>query len=147
MPALRNRWDDIEPLAHHFCRKTSGRHGLGELTLSPGALAALKAREWPGNVREIEHVIETGVLRAEMQGVNQVEARHLSFDSEDEELEESNLTFQQATRRFQKELLCRVLKETDWNITETARRLDLVRGHIYNLIKSFGLSRKPCGKR
>ncbi len=149
MPALRHRWDDIEPLAHHFCTQTSERHGLGELALSPGALAALKAREWPGNIRELEHVIETGVLRGEMQGVHQVEARHLFADSDDEEIEveDSNLTFQQATRRFQRELLCSVLKETDWNITETARRLDLVRGHIYNLIKSFGLSRKQCGKR
>src|SRR5690606_14314852 len=101
------------------------------------------------NIRELEHLIETGVLRGEMQGVHQVEARHLFADSDDEEVEaeDTNLTFQQATRRFQRELLCSVLKETDWNITETARRLDLVRGHIYDLITSFGLSRKQWGKR
>jgi len=52
------------------------------------------------------------------------------------------VSFQEGTRRFQRDLLCRTLDETDWNITETARRLDLARSHVYNLIRAFGLMRE-----
>lgn len=139
MPSLRNRMEDLEALARFFCQRACRQHGVRELGLSPGALTALRAREWPGNVRELEHVIETGVLRASLQNVGQLEVKHLFPDST-AAVEESR-SFQEETRRFQRELLCRALVETDWNITETARRLDLARAHIYNLIKSFGISR------
>jgi DNA-binding NtrC family response regulator len=102
-------------------------------------MASLRAREWPGNVRELEHVIETGVLRASLQSVGQLEVKHL-FPDATPAVEEGR-SFQEETRRFQRDLLCRALIETDWNITETARRLDLARAHIYNLIKAFAISR------
>jgi Nif-specific regulatory protein len=51
------------------------------------------------------------------------------------------LTFQAATRRFQATLLRQTLEETGWNIVETARRMDLARSHVYNLIRAFGIVR------
>ncbi len=146
MPSLRNRWEDILPLAEYFCERVCNEHGLASLELSPGGLAALKAREWPGNVRELEHVIEAGVIRAAMKNAAQLDARMLFPDSDSEESEDVSRSFHEETRRFQKELLQRALKETDWNITETARRLDLARAHVYNLIKSFGLARRQSGR-
>ena len=44
--------------------------------------------------------------------------------------------------RFQKQLLEAALEESDWNVAETARRLDLSRSHFYNLVNAFGLKRK-----
>jgi DNA-binding NtrC family response regulator len=146
MPNLRQRFEDLELLAVHLCEKACRQHGLRELTLSPGALTALRAREWPGNVRELEHVVEAGALRAAMQNVGQLEAHHLFADAQVDGSDSGQRTFQEETRRFQRELLCRVLIETDWNITETARRLDLARAHVYNLIKSFGISREQLGR-
>ena len=52
------------------------------------------------------------------------------------------LTFQQSTRSFQADFLQQVLHGTEWNISETARRLDLTRTHIYNLVHAFGLERE-----
>ncbi len=146
MPSLRNRWEDIQPLAAYFCQRVCAEHNLSPLELSPGGLAALKAREWPGNVRELEHVIEAGVIRAAMKDVSQLDARMLFPDTDADEPEDVSRSFHEETRRFQKELLQRALKETDWNITETARRLDLARAHVYNLIKSFGLARRQSGR-
>jgi Nif-specific regulatory protein len=54
---------------------------------------------------------------------------------------EQHETFQEATRRFQSSLLERTLDETGWNVTEAARRLDLARSHVYNLIHAFGFQR------
>jgi transcriptional regulator of acetoin/glycerol metabolism len=51
------------------------------------------------------------------------------------------LTFQEATRRFQADLLRQVLDDTSWNVLETSRRLDLARSHLYTLIRAFGLER------
>ena len=52
------------------------------------------------------------------------------------------VTFREATRRFQRELLEQTLCDTDWNMTETARRLALARSHIYNLVRTFELVRE-----
>ena len=52
------------------------------------------------------------------------------------------MSFQEATRQFQRHLLLETLQETGWNIVDTARRLDLARSHIYNLIRAFGLERQ-----
>jgi len=54
---------------------------------------------------------------------------------------QSQLTFQEQTRRFQARLVLRTLNQTDWNVTAAARALDLTRTHVYNLIHAFGLNR------
>ena len=51
-------------------------------------------------------------------------------------------TFQEETHKFQKTLLERALKAADWNVATAARQLDLTRGHVYALIKAFGLTRE-----
>ncbi len=51
------------------------------------------------------------------------------------------LTFQEATRVFQSYLLRRTLEATSWNVAAAARKLDLTRAHVYNLIKAYGLRR------
>ena len=50
-------------------------------------------------------------------------------------------SFREATRRFQRELLTRELDDADWNVSAVARRLQLARSHVYNLIKVFELRR------
>ena len=50
-------------------------------------------------------------------------------------------SFREATRRFQRELLTRELDDADWNVSEVARRLQLARSHVYNLIKVLELRR------
>jgi DNA-binding NtrC family response regulator len=52
------------------------------------------------------------------------------------------VTLQQATREFQKRHVRAALENTDWNVTETARQLDLARSHLYNLINDFELRRE-----
>jgi Nif-specific regulatory protein len=52
------------------------------------------------------------------------------------------VTFQEATRRFQARLLRETLEASGWNVVEAARRLDLARSHVYNLIRAFGLERE-----
>jgi len=64
MPSLRNRRDDIKPLAEHFIEKYSKANGLPVKKLADAALAKLMAYSWPGNVRELENSMHRSVLMA-----------------------------------------------------------------------------------
>jgi two-component system response regulator GlrR len=65
LPPLRERCEDIAPLASHFLRQFAVAQGQTPRRLSPGALLRLMGHHWPGNVRELRHVIERAVLLSE----------------------------------------------------------------------------------
>ena len=76
IPPLRDRREDIGPLAAFFCRRMARAHHL-DLDLSAGALAALRAYSWPGNVRELRNVVErTAVVR----GCGSIDAEDLRLE-------------------------------------------------------------------
>jgi Nif-specific regulatory protein len=143
LPSLAERREDVDLLARHFCELARQRHGLRHVELSLGALRALRAATFRGNLRELGHIVEAGTIRAAAQDVPQVEGAHLfgTHDVSAATADRAPLTFQEETRRFQSELLQSTLEATGYNIAATARRLDLTRSHVYNLIRSFGLGR------
>ena len=143
LPALAARREDVPALAMFFCDAAARRHHLGHLELSPGALRAAESAEWPGNVRQLAHAIEAAVIRAAGEGMAQVQKTHLFPDLvRGPSSERRAVTFQEATRCFQADILRRTLEESGWNVSETAHRLDLARSHVYNLIRLFGLTRE-----
>jgi len=141
VPSLAERREDIPLLAAFFCAQACRRHGLPRLALSPNALRAAESAEWPGNVRQLENAVEAAVIRAAGEHAKQVERVHLFPDSVAAAEPDAAATFQEATRRFQARLLHDALEAQGWNVVDTARRLDLARSHIYNLIRAFGLER------
>ena len=62
LPPLRERREDIEPLARHFLEKARQRHGKGALSFHPESLALLNSGDYPGNVRELSQIVENAVL-------------------------------------------------------------------------------------
>ncbi len=64
IPPLRDRPEDIPLLAEHILRQVERRHGWGELSLSPEALATICERPWPGNVRQLENALARAVIAA-----------------------------------------------------------------------------------
>ncbi|EYS97337.1 Fis family transcriptional regulator [Cupriavidus sp. SK-4] len=75
IPPLRERLDDIRPLAERFVARYGARHGKRIVGITDRALAELRHYDWPGNVRELENVIERGVILASQGG--QITADHL----------------------------------------------------------------------
>jgi Nif-specific regulatory protein len=143
VPSLAERPEDIGELAAFFCVRACQRHGFRRLDLSPNAMRAAESAEWPGNVRQLEHAVEAGVIRAGGEQAKRVETAHLfppapaAATAEDEAT-----TFQELTRRFHARLLREALDANGWNVVETARRLDLARSYLYKLIRAFGLQRE-----
>ncbi len=143
IPSLAERREDIAELAAFFCASAVQRHGLGQLALSRGAVRAAESADWPGNVRQLASAIEAAAIRAAGEGARQVEKIHLFPDAGAEPpTPDEAVTFQEATRRFQARLVRETLEQHGWNVVEAARRLDLARSHVYNLIRAFGLERE-----
>jgi len=144
LPSLAERRGDIPALAAHYCRATCEANGLPALELSVGALSALEYLPWSGNVRELAHVVQAGVVRAHGERVLRVERRHL-FPAETQAAvgldHDGHDTFQQATRHFQEKLLRTTLVQHRWNVAAVARALDLTRAHVYNLLTTYRISR------
>jgi Nif-specific regulatory protein len=145
VPSLAERRDDVIPLATHFCAADCELHGFAPVELSPAARGALEAAQWPGNVRQLANVVEAAVIRAAGEHADQIEPHHLFPDRPPGTTAEGQqVSFQQATREFQAAFVREALERYEWNVQETARRLDMSRSHLYNLVQAFGLGRpKP----
>ncbi|NUP05838.1 MAG: sigma 54-interacting transcriptional regulator [Polyangiaceae bacterium] len=150
VPALRDRKEDIGLVAEAIADRL-GDDRSQRLPLSRASLRALEDAEWPGNVRQLENAIARGWASALAEGARAIEPRHLFGErSGDGARRASNdgarpidetLTFQEATRQFQARVVEETLAACEWNVSEAARRLDLSRSHLNDLIKGFGLRR------
>jgi Nif-specific regulatory protein len=143
LPGLEERRDDIPELVEHFCVELCKRHRLALLAVSRRALAACRDSPWPGHTRQLAHAIEAAVIRAHGERSTTLHEHHIFPKASRDEAQ--TLTLQQATRQFQRRYVLDALDKADWNVSETARQLDLARSHLYNLIHDFEL-RKPDGK-
>jgi len=144
VPSLAERLEDIGDLCSHFVARACVTHQFPQLSMSPGALRAARLVEWPGNIRQLANCIEAAVIRANGEGVLVIEPKHLFPERRgaDNTGVSAQVTYQEAMRRCQCEVLRRALKETEGNVSEAALRLDITRSHVYNLIKTCGLSRQ-----
>src|SRR5262249_44702965 len=108
--------------------------------LSRDAVCALEAAEWPGNVRKLENAITVAVRRAAREGVMQVERRHLFPKAPSQPGDPAApVTYQDAMRDFQGKLLRKALTDAGGVRAEAARRLDISRGYLHDLIKAHGI--------
>ncbi len=146
-PSLAERKGDIASLAESFCKYAHESMDLPLLELSPGAVISLEHADWPGNVRQLGHVLQRGIIRAQGEGSARVERRHLFPELDRERISAPPVapTFHEATRSFQRQLIYEVLENENWNVAGAARTLDLTRAHVYNLMSALGIKRPQEG--
>jgi len=136
VPPLRERKEDIRPLAEHFFQRAAIDLGRLHLTLSPKALEKIDRYTWPGNIRELKNVIERAVLLATGDSVRPHDL-HLEFeDSLPAGGDESLMTLQELHQLH----IRRVLTAERGNVARTAVRLGVSRASLYNKMKAFGIS-------
>ncbi len=138
VPSLAERQDDLLPLAAALLRRTADRNGLELKRLSAGAKRALLAHEWRGNVRELGNRLESASLDAHLRGSREIGVEDLFGGRPSAPAIDA---WNEATRRFQRRHLVAILEECDWNVSEAARRLQLTRTHVYNLIRDHQIER------
>lgn len=145
---LDARREDIPELVEHFSAEACKKHKFPQLAVSRRALVACRNAEWPGHTRQLAHAIEAAVIRAHGEKSTTLGEHHIfPKAAKPGEQPETGQTLQQAMRTFQRQFVLDALEKNDWNVTETARELDLARSHLYNLINDFDLRREGGAKR
>jgi DNA-binding NtrC family response regulator len=133
LPPLRSRREDIPALAHHFLRQHAQRYRKNLTGFDPAAMQALLDHPWPGNIRELDHAVERGVLMASGSLIRLGELglridRDQTSRIEDMSLEEvEGFLIKKAMGRF------------DGNVSQAAKALGLSRSALYRRLQRYGL--------
>lgn len=135
LPSLRERREDIGPMARAFLARFARRYQRDGLVFEPSALAALERYGWPGNVRELSHVVERAVLMA---SGNRIAAFDFSLDSLTPAPQfgaASTLTLEQAEQA----MVRHAMEQCGGNIQRAADMLGLSRAALYRRLEKHGL--------
>jgi two-component system response regulator AtoC len=132
IPPLKERREDILPLAGHFLKKYTEENNKGPIKLSQEAIEFMLNYFWPGNVRELENMIEHGVILSKN---NTITLAELPQDITQPLLDEGK-TIEAMTRKH----ILNVLEETKGNITRAAKILGIRRMTLYNKLKKYDLA-------
>jgi two-component system response regulator AtoC len=142
IPPLRQRPEDIHPLAEHLLYRISMRLGGGQRSLSPEGMKALLKYPWPGNVREMENMFERASILADAPTLELADILPLLSDvdaGEEESLAPDELSIKTATRQLEKKLIVRALKKTQYNRSQAARLLEISHRALLYKIKDYGI--------
>ena len=146
VPALRERREDIPMLVTHFSEGMAAREGSIARAFSDAAMERLKALTWPGNVRELRNTVERLLILSDGSEItpDNVDSltisRARSADPGRELLALGNFsTFKEEAERA---YILNKLRTNDWNVAETARRIEMPRSNLYKKIERYGLVRE-----
>jgi two-component system nitrogen regulation response regulator NtrX len=143
VPPLRQRREDIPLLIERFVAELARFEGLPTRTFAPDAVTLLRERTWPGNVRELRNAVERLVILAPGGRIEVADVRRiLGAEPESGIGDLAGLdTFERFKAEAEKSFLVAKLAENDWNVSETARRLEMPRSNLYKKIEKYGLAR------
>ena len=136
LPPLRERKDDVLPLARAFLRRFAAQADRALSDFSPAAAERLRSFNWPGNVRQLQNEVQRAVLMCDGKLVD-VDDLSITEVTPSNEAEDENLTLMEAMERNK---IIEVLKETSGNKLETAKRLGIGRQTLYNKIKAYAIA-------
>ena len=143
VPPLRKRTEDIPLLVETFLRGFAQESDWGQKTMTPAAIDHLKAYSWPGNVRELKNLVERLAIMTQSDVIDECDIppsyrRRKQTTAGVGCFEEASL--REAKREFEKAYIQQKLAENNNSISQTADSIGIKRSHLYNKIKSFGLS-------
>ncbi|HTI97747.1 MAG TPA: sigma-54 dependent transcriptional regulator [Dongiaceae bacterium] len=144
LPPLRERRDDIQPLAESFLRRFAAQANRVITGFTPLAVERLTSFEWPGNARQLQNEIQRAVLLCEGTVIDVADLSITTFQTvgpsstavPDETGSDVNYTLLEGVER---NAIVQMLKETNGNKLETAKRLGIGRQTLYNKIKAYGI--------
>ena len=133
LPPLRERPDDIAPLAEYYLKEFRKKYNRPATSISVPLLKKMQMYDWPGNIRELQHAIERAVILSQekvlqpddmfLKNISPDAASATAYDLED----------------MEKTMILKALKRYSGNITDTARELGLSRAALYRRLEKYGL--------
>lgn len=158
VPHLTERTDDIPEIAQNFLEEICGDYGMPVKKISDGAMNALKALPWTGNVRELHNMIERLIILSDkiitendvIAFANPSGGTNIGAASSNDVAATNGGTalnyekfsnFQDYKDYAEKEFIKFKLEKNNWNVSKTADDIEIQRSHLYSKIEKFGLKR------
>jgi two-component system response regulator HydG len=136
MPPLRKRGEDVKLLAQHFTKIYADKYLKTNITLSDSALSKLNNYNFPGNVRELQYVMERAVIMADSEVLG---SDDLIFSSIENTASEAEITNDMPLSMVEKTTILRVIDKHNGNITRAAKELGLTRTALYRRLSKYGI--------
>ncbi|MCI6337893.1 MAG: sigma-54 dependent transcriptional regulator [Prevotella sp.] len=127
LPPLRERKDEIIPLAQQFIKKFSDFYNKTPIEIDEKTRQQLLDYNWPGNIRELEHTMERAVI------IGEISIPHSSLPTSHPSTPSASLA------SMERDLIARTIHECEGNLSQVAQRLEITRQTLYNKIKKYGL--------
>lgn len=139
VPPLRERPEDVEPLAEHLLDRLRASEMLGSIELGEAARAKLSGYLWPGNIRELRNVVECAAQRASFAGLGVITEEHIRLGT-DAEAQVAAGSFSDRVRRYKLALVREAFARHRGNQLRAAAELQLDRSTFRRLIRESGES-------
>ncbi len=136
LPPLRERREDILPLAVSFMKRYAAQANRSLRGFTPAAAERLAAFDWPGNIRQLQNEIQRAVLLCEGPDVDAADLSVSDIRMVPSEGHDTNFTLLEGVER---NAIIQMLRETAGNKLETAKKLGIGRQTLYNKIKAYGI--------
>jgi len=135
LPPLRERKEDIIPLAEYFLKNFCESKKIKIKRFKENALSALISYDYPGNIRELQNIVEKIVLLTESDEIDAKEVKKVIEKKE-------RKTLKEAQQEFERKYIIDALLENEWKIEKTAKELGISRSQLFRKMKKFGIFRK-----
>ena len=145
IPALRERREDVPMLIRHFCERMANGQGVVPKRFSSSAVERLQGLPWPGNVRELRNTVERLLILSTSPEVGPDDVDLLASGRSGSQSMAGEIlgleTFVEFKESAERAYIVQKLRENEWNVAETARRIEMPRSNLYKKIERYGLVR------
>ncbi|MDF2656006.1 MAG: zraR1 [Bacillota bacterium] len=146
IPPLRQRKEDLPELIRYFLNKVRLSLGIEKITMDDEVSAFLMRYHYPGNIRELKNMIERMAVLSDDGKISTDSISNLVYRSESGELEElleGNRSLKDIRRGVESKYIQNALKKNLFNMTKTAKDLDISTRHLFNKISEYGIKEHP----
>ena len=143
VPSLRERLDDLPLFVKHFTSKYSEKLNKKVTTIAGKTLDLMRAYPWPGNIRELENVIERAVALTDTEIITPKDLPDniVQVNLQNMPVHYNNQPLNEAIVSFEKQYLLDLLEKHSWNIQQASREAGVSRQNLYRKLQKYGLSR------
>jgi two-component system nitrogen regulation response regulator NtrX len=146
VPSLRERREDLPMLVQHFAQHIIREASVAPRTFTPEAVERLQRMDWSGNVRELRNTVERLMILTTGESITEKDVELLVAGQAPGSGLSADLlsagTFAEFKEAAERAFILQKLRENDWNVSETARALDMPRSNLYKKIEKYELVRE-----
>ena len=146
LPPLRERVGDVPLLAQHFLKRFAGENTKAVTEIDDATMTILQSHSWPGNIRELENVVERGVILARGEVLMPGDLPPELTKSAPAPTGSRTLPLKRALEIPEREIIERTLRGQNWNRQKTAQALDINRTTLFNKMRKYGLLAHRAGR-